>query len=1222
MRPKRRSLLTALAFLAAGGLLSVPAANAEDTNGRYALVIGNSAYSGEVVSGVEDAMAMADHLKQAGFSNPTLLLNRNRKEMIADLEEFGKGIADASVVVFFYSGHGFQLSGQNYLRPIHGDIAPNSAVPLSLVTSALAKAPRAVKIIFLDACRDVRNLPPGALKGLAEMTTPEKTVVAFAAAPGQLAASGNANTVQKLSPYTEALLRYIREPGLELLEFLASVHRDVALRGTGQSPTEFGLSHLGGEPFYLREPVYVKAKIDDVDDSMIVFLGSDIVLQGSQGEEHKPEKLRLKAGDNVLKLFVSNEKTFRRNQNWERPEGWKYRFQIYPADGEPLICSERTEAPGCFSGRERVPFKDGRRHGKLFQVAQVNLFVDPVTAKLTINRDDTLWSKDTPAHEQKQGVLFERMLFDLPLSRILTNEWAELAITILQVVAPEPEKIFVTARGNLEAKEEVEACMADEETWIEKLRESISLAMQHDPKPFDPFDDAITKCAQGKDPSLGEKKIRVYTAVEDRHGEEPEESLAVVGNAAPGREASVASLADGPSEEGDLRDRLARMFSPIGPAPYQLAAVRASAAQLTKLSGQPLLYASVSAADLQAHLPASVEARFKLARADGRAQVAKVELRDQEVVVWTALEITRPATKLTLLGEAEIHAAVAVERGALVLRPSVETVHFTRAEDDSETPAPLLALLVRVLLGDVSQALAIQRIPLRVEGLRTLDLASLLDGMGGVTQVNAQPVGLNVGLGAAALLVDATGVHVLADAVVLTPKRFAETVEKLSQNVGKDETPPFTSDQLAVLGECGQPLPLAEPLTRTFAAVCAAFVDLTLTETPMPTETPEEAEAALGRELEAFQKDFRNKVDAVEPGIPLDRTLVALSRSQISVGLNEILQEAVVQATLRPEGFQGEIPEGQRRIRTPEAPKLHCDQVGRACPSVFTYPPYHPRGCNSNCGFFDLNCHREKAECEIVKESERVAYEAAKAAAQAAFGAEKAACEAVKVGEQTGCKANQGWLDLVAGKEVGELQGRFDVRDINLPLTLDQVRVGADFETIDLRLEATGGGEVSGHLSARPLNEGHLVCLAPWDASLKARVSLPRQQRSLQLRRTGAELTSDEELRLTYELAATPLQLKIEPPPIQAFLEQNGAGLALSCPVPAFVTAGLGGFPGAGFPLALSLRNEILRDTFDVSLPVQEIPIVIPSQTIPVGEGEPIRLIPSWGEKAIVFEAR
>jgi hypothetical protein len=1190
-------------------------------------VIGNSAYGAKVVSGVEDATAMADYLKQAGFPEPKLLLNRKRAEMLDDLKAFGLSIKNASVVVVYYSGHGFQLSGKNYLQPVDGTVAPNGSVPLSKVADALANAPDAVKIVFLDACRDRIDLSPGVLKGLAEMPAPKNTVFAFAAAPDQAAVSGNSDTDQKLSPYTEALLRDIREPGLELRDFLARVHAQVALNTGGrQAPTEFGLSHFGERKIFLRDPVVVKARIEEVDDSMVVFLNGKLALQRSEGQEAVDEPLSLRAGDNNLSLFVSNEKTYRRNQNWERPEGWHYRFQVYRADGQPLLCSEHTEEDGCFSAGEEVPFKDGPRHGKLFQVAEVNLFVDPASAQLTFrDRNDSLWSKETPLSATNQGVLFERQLFSLPLDRILGGSNAALGLFFLGLVAPEPDKILVTARGNLNAKAAVQACLGDEERWIETLRASIDLAIKHQPTPFESFDDELTKCAQEKDPSLERDDIRVYTALEDRHGEEQETALAK------GVTAELRASTAGAGElttHSDLLDRLATLFSPIESVQHQLAAVRVSDAQLKRLNG-PLLYASISASELQAHLPSSLEARFNVAMGSGKAQVAKIELRDQEIVVWTAFEIVRPEIDLTLLGEAEIHAAAAVDRGALVLQPSAKTVHFTKARLgnlvlDLDHLAVDVGSFVRAMLGDVSHALEIQRIPLRLGDLQTFDLTNFLGGVEGLANINAKPTSFNVGLGAAALLVDAAGVHVLADAVVLTPERFESTVAELRREAEKGETSQLTSDQLAVLGECGQPLALPETLALTFAGVCAAFSSVAHSETPTPVDLPERTEEALKRELESFREKFRAAVDRIEPvdRISWDRTLIAFSRSQLAAGLNDILPGLVAQATVRPSGIQAEIPPENRTIRTPPSTNLNCSQQGGACPSVFSYPPYNPRGCPSNCGFFDFGCHAEKAGCEALKESERIAYETAKAAAQTAFTAEKAACESAKAGKQAGCFANQLWLDQTSGLDVGELRGSVEVQEVELPLTLDQVRIGKDLETIDLRLSATGGGEVSGNLTVVPHNLGHLACVSQWDAALKARVSLPQQQKSLHLARTAAGTDTGDELLLTYDLSETPLQLKFEPPPIKAFLEQNAGKLALSCPLPALVVGTLAGFPGVGLAFGIPLQQEILRDTFDLSVPAQKIPLVIPGQTIPMDEGEPVRLVPSWGEKAILFEAR
>src|SRR4051794_10638599 len=59
----------AVGLLLLGSLLgaSQPAASAADSN-RIALVMGNTAYGGDDVSGRTDALAMADYLTQIGFT--------------------------------------------------------------------------------------------------------------------------------------------------------------------------------------------------------------------------------------------------------------------------------------------------------------------------------------------------------------------------------------------------------------------------------------------------------------------------------------------------------------------------------------------------------------------------------------------------------------------------------------------------------------------------------------------------------------------------------------------------------------------------------------------------------------------------------------------------------------------------------------------------------------------------------------------------------------------------------------------------------------------------------------------------------------------------------------------------------------------------------------------------------------------------------------------------
>ena len=93
---------------------SLPAAKEQ----RIALVIGNSAYSsGPLKNLVNDATDMAMALKRAGFT-VTLKKNANLQEMVEAIENFGNNLKRGGVGIFYYAGHGVQVSSVNYLLPI------------------------------------------------------------------------------------------------------------------------------------------------------------------------------------------------------------------------------------------------------------------------------------------------------------------------------------------------------------------------------------------------------------------------------------------------------------------------------------------------------------------------------------------------------------------------------------------------------------------------------------------------------------------------------------------------------------------------------------------------------------------------------------------------------------------------------------------------------------------------------------------------------------------------------------------------------------------------------------------------------------------------------------------------------------------------------------------------------------------------------------------------
>ncbi len=86
---------------------------------RLALLIGNSAYSkiGALKNPVNDVVAMNRSLKKAGF-DVMVVKNADRNTMGRAIDDFGRKLKSYDVGLFYFSGHGLQVNGINYLCPL------------------------------------------------------------------------------------------------------------------------------------------------------------------------------------------------------------------------------------------------------------------------------------------------------------------------------------------------------------------------------------------------------------------------------------------------------------------------------------------------------------------------------------------------------------------------------------------------------------------------------------------------------------------------------------------------------------------------------------------------------------------------------------------------------------------------------------------------------------------------------------------------------------------------------------------------------------------------------------------------------------------------------------------------------------------------------------------------------------------------------------------------
>jgi len=237
---------------------------------RVALVIGNSAYQNTppLANPRNDATEMGKALKRVGF-DVDLVVDATKPDMDQALRRFGNNLTGSSAAVFYYAGHGIQVDGINYILPV--DVTLKNERDLNWETSDMTtvlkqmEGHNRVNLLFLDACRDnplsqtlARSMGESRSsvigRGLATMKANAGTLISYSTKEGEVAADGRG----KHSPYTEALLKHIEMPGVEIGLLLRKVREDViAATKNKQVPWEYG--SLLGE-FYFTGPVTIQVQ--------------------------------------------------------------------------------------------------------------------------------------------------------------------------------------------------------------------------------------------------------------------------------------------------------------------------------------------------------------------------------------------------------------------------------------------------------------------------------------------------------------------------------------------------------------------------------------------------------------------------------------------------------------------------------------------------------------------------------------------------------------------------------------------------------------------------------------------------------------------------------------------------------------------------------------------------------------------------------------------------
>jgi hypothetical protein len=233
-----------------------------------------------------DARLMATTLQSVGFQliGGRAQIDLDRAGFERAVRDFGATLANASVGLFYYAGHGLQLQGVNYLVPVTANPETVADADLQLINAStvlkdMESPGSALNIVILDACRNnpfagrgLRDAGSGLAQmptprdnnrvggrslgdvggGLAEMPAPRGTFISYATQPGNVAMDGDTGH----SPYTVALAEAIRKPGIPILEVFNQVGLAVDKATGGRQQPWMASSPLDGV-FYFLGPTTV-----------------------------------------------------------------------------------------------------------------------------------------------------------------------------------------------------------------------------------------------------------------------------------------------------------------------------------------------------------------------------------------------------------------------------------------------------------------------------------------------------------------------------------------------------------------------------------------------------------------------------------------------------------------------------------------------------------------------------------------------------------------------------------------------------------------------------------------------------------------------------------------------------------------------------------------------------------------------------------------------------
>lgn len=226
---------------------------------KVALVIGVKSYTNvpPLKNTINDAKGVAQSLSTKGFDIIELYDPKSKSDIKnAVIEYYNKLNGTNGIGLFYYSGHGIQVDGYNYLVPTEATLsikadAQEECMNLDYILRAMGEIDNSLNIVILDACRNnpFRGFSRSTDVGLNNVIAPQGSYIVYSTKPGSVASDGDGEN----GLFTSKLLKYLEIPNLSIEQVFKGVASEVSVDSDDKQRPWISSDYTGNFYFNIKD---------------------------------------------------------------------------------------------------------------------------------------------------------------------------------------------------------------------------------------------------------------------------------------------------------------------------------------------------------------------------------------------------------------------------------------------------------------------------------------------------------------------------------------------------------------------------------------------------------------------------------------------------------------------------------------------------------------------------------------------------------------------------------------------------------------------------------------------------------------------------------------------------------------------------------------------------------------------------------------------------------